>query len=71
MIEEKTEDLDLNSVLTEDESRIKAVFDPEYQTKFLKCFLEDNKFYEQLMDIIVPEYFDEYQRIYVNPEYNQ
>jgi len=66
MGEEKNEELDLNSVLTEDETRIKAVFDPEYQTKFIKCFLEDNKFYEQLMDIIVPEYFDEYQRIYVN-----
>lgn len=60
------EELDLNSVLTEDRERIKAVFDDEYQLKFIKCFLEDNKFYEQLMDIVVPEYFDEYQRIYVN-----
>lgn len=66
MGEEQNGELDINSVLSEDKGRIKAVFDEEYQFKFIKCFLEDNKFYEQLMDIIVPEYFDEYQRIYVN-----
>ena len=42
-------------------------FEPNYQSKFLKVFIEDkNNWAQQIMDVIFPEYFDGYHKILVN-----
>lgn len=43
------------------------IFEPNYQSKFLKVFIEDkNNWAQQIMDIIFPEYFDGYHKILVD-----
>ena len=45
------------------------VFEPNYQSKFLKVFIEDkNNWAQQIMDVIFPEYFDGYHKILVDYE---
>lgn len=45
------------------------VFESNYQSKFLKVFIEDkNNWPQQIMDIIFPEYFDGYHKILVDYE---
>jgi replicative DNA helicase len=42
-------------------------FEQNYQSKFLKVFVEDrDNWCQQIMDIIFPEYFDGYHKILVN-----
>lgn len=42
-------------------------FEPNYQSKFIKVFVEDkNNWCQQIMDIMFPEYFDGYHRILIN-----
>ena len=43
------------------------VFEEDYQSKFIKVFVEDKKNWsQQIMDIISPEYFDGYHKILVD-----
>jgi hypothetical protein len=45
------------------------VFEPNYQSKFLKVFIEDkNNWAQQIIDIIFPDYFDGYHKILVDYE---
>ena len=47
------------------------VFEENYQSKFLKVFIEDrNNWAQQMMDIIFPEYFDGFHKILVDHEIN-
>lgn len=52
----------ISDLVSIDEERVKQIFDDNYQNKFIKVFMENIKFYEQIFDIIVPEYFSKYQR---------
>ena len=43
------------------------IFDPSYQNKFLKVFVEDKKNWsQQIIDIMYPEYFEGYHKILIN-----
>jgi len=45
------------------------VFEPNYQSKFLKVFIEDrNNWAQQISDIIFPEYFEGYHKILIDYE---
>ena len=45
------------------------VFEHNYQSKFLKVFIEDkNNWAQQIVDIVFPEYFDGYHKILVDYE---
>lgn len=45
------------------------VFEPHYQTKFLKVFIEDkNNWAQQISDIVFPDYFDGYHKILIDYE---
>ena len=45
------------------------VFEPNYQSKFLKVFIEDkNSWAQQIIDIVFPDYFDGYHKILVDYE---
>jgi len=42
------------------------VFEPHYQSKFLKIFIEDKQGWQrQIIDILFPEYFDGYHKIII------
>ena len=42
-------------------------FEPNYQNKFIKVFVEDKKKWcQQIMDIMFPEYFEGYHKILIN-----
>lgn len=44
-------------------------FEQNYQSKFLKVFIEDkNNWAQQIIDIVFPDYFDGYHRILVDYE---
>lgn len=62
MGERDTEEIRINDLVHIDENRVKEIFDDNYQNKFIKVFMENVEFYEQIFDIVVPEYFGKYQR---------
>ena len=66
MSSKEKSNLDLNNLTEFDEKRVKEIFDTDYQTKFIKTFLNDEKFYEQVFDIVVPDYFENYHRILID-----
>ncbi len=59
---EKSEEIDINGLVSVDEKRVKEIFDDNYQNKFINIFMNNVEFYEQIFDIVVPEYFSTYQR---------
>jgi archaellum biogenesis ATPase FlaH len=56
--------INLDNLISLDEKRVKEIFDHDYQNKFIKIILSDDRadFFHSIYDIIVPEYFDDYQR---------
>jgi len=45
------------------------VFEPNYQSKFLKVFIDDKKNWaQQIIDIVFPEYFDGFHKVLVDYE---
>ena len=62
----KEDSLNINSLLNVDEERVKEIFSNDYQNKFIKLFIEDEEFHEQVFDIVFPEYFSNYQKILVD-----
>jgi len=66
MAEEKDVGLNVDVLSNIDENKVKEIFDDDYQNKFIKVFMEDVEFYDQVADIIVPDYFGKYQKQVVN-----
>lgn len=54
---------EIKNFLEQDDYRVKEVFDFEYQNKFIHVFLKDNEFADQIIDVVIPEFFESYQRI--------
>lgn len=60
-------DLNTNEVIEAFESvddysgRKEAMKEPSFQTKLIKCFIEDEEFSQQILDIIYAKYFDNIQ----------
>lgn len=67
MNKKKQEDeLNLDNLVSIDENKVKEIFDDDYQNKFIKLFLTDREFYNDIYDIIVPKYFDNYHKMVIN-----
>ena len=62
---EETKDL-ASTFFQDDEGKIKSIFNENYQNRFIKCFVEAEGFAEQIIDIIVPEFFEGYQRLLID-----
>lgn len=46
-------------------------FEPNYQSKFLKVFIEDKKNWaQQIIDVVCPDFFDGYHRVLIDYEIN-
>ncbi len=61
-----TNSLDLNNLVALDENRVKEIFDHTYQNKFIKVLLKDRDFFSDVFDIIVLQYFDDFQRLLID-----
>lgn len=68
MNEKEKNNLDLGNLITLDEQRVKEIFDHDYQNKFISLILKEEEadFFSSISDIIVPSYFDDYQRILID-----
>ncbi len=64
-VKDLEKDLDLSLIFHEDDSRIKEIFNDDYQNRFIKCFIETTGYADDVLDIIVPEFFESYQRVLV------
>lgn len=65
-VKDLEKDLDLSIIFHEDDSRIKEIFNGDYQNRFIKCFIETTGYADDVLDIIVPDFFEGYQRILVD-----
>lgn len=59
-------DLDLSVIFQEDDNRIKEIFSGDYQNRFIKCFIESEGYADEILDIIVPDFFEGYQKLIVD-----
>ena len=62
----KSEGIDIDNLINGDEKRVLEIFDHNYQNCFLKTLLNNENFFLEVFDIIVPQYFDDYQRIIID-----
>lgn len=68
MVKERNKDIGQEFLSFIKDDSVEA-FEPNYQNKFLKVFIEDkNNWAQQISDIIFPEYFDGYHKILVDYE---
>ncbi len=63
---EEVKEVPASAFFQDDEERIRAIFNDDYQNRFIKCFVESDGYAEQIIDIMVPDFFDNYQRILVD-----
>lgn len=68
MVKDKNKDIN-QEILSFVKDDVVESFEPNYQNKFLKVFIEDkNNWSQQIIDIVFPEYFEGYNKILVDYE---
>lgn len=67
MVEEKKKlEEDIINFFGVNNGQEEEAFDFDYQNKFIKIFIEDKEFSEQLIDIIDLNFFESYQKVLIN-----